>query len=79
MDAYGYYLVALPEDIGAVIRARRRKLGYTQEEVAAFNQCSPRFLGELERGKNGANIKLVMQIANSLGIDFYMGIRGDED
>lgn len=58
-----------PEDIGSAIRARRKKLGYTQAEVARFNQCSIRFLSELERGKDGAGLAQVIRIMNSLGLD----------
>ncbi|MBC2889461.1 helix-turn-helix domain-containing protein [Gordonibacter massiliensis (ex Traore et al. 2017)] len=58
-----------PQDVGRAIRARRKKLGYTQAEVARFNQCSIRFLSELERGKEGAGIGQVIRIMNSLGLD----------
>lgn len=63
-------------DLGRHIRARRKKLGYTQEEVAEFNQCSPRFVSELERGKAGANLRQVLEVANSLGIDMLLRDRG---
>lgn len=64
------------EDLGKQIRSRRKELGYTQCEVAEFNQCSPRFVGDLERGKAGANLKQVLEIANSLGIDIMLRNRG---
>ena len=57
------------QDIGRAIRARRKKLGYTQTEVARFNQCSIRFISELERGKDGAGLGQVIRIMNSLGLD----------
>lgn len=66
-----------PEDLGALIRQRRKKLGYTQCEVAEFNQCSVRFISELERGIAGANLKQTLAIANSLGIDLIAKERGD--
>ena len=37
-------------EIGAFIRLRRKELGYTQEQVAAMSDCSPRLIGEIERG-----------------------------
>lgn len=64
------------EDVGKAIRARRKKLGYTQEQVAEFNQCSLRFVSELERGKDGAGIAKVIRIANSLGLDIAVIERG---
>lgn len=69
-------LVRSPEELGAVIRARRKVLGYTQEEVAEFNFCSPRFVSELERGKTGANIGKILDIAHSIGIDLILRDRG---
>lgn len=57
------------QDLGQAIRARRKKLGYTQAEVARFNQCSIRFLSELERGKEGAGIGQILRIMNSIGLD----------
>ncbi len=65
------------EDLGRAIRARRKELGYTQSEIAEFNQCSLRFISELERGKDGAGITKVIRIANSLGLDIAVLGRGD--
>ena len=64
------------EDIGCAIRARRKKLGYTIEEVARANGCSMRFVSELERGKPGAGIGLVLRIAHSVGLDLATIERG---
>ncbi|MBQ9044128.1 MAG: helix-turn-helix transcriptional regulator [Eggerthellaceae bacterium] len=69
--------VQSPADIGSLIRKRRKKLGYTLAEVAEANSCSIRFLSEVERGKPGANIGQILQIANSLGLDFAIAERGD--
>ena len=41
------------------------------------NQCSLRFVSELERGKAGANLRQTLQIANSLGVDLILRERGD--
>ena len=70
------HVITSPAILGAHIRARRKELGYTQEEVAEFNRCSPRFVSELERGKAGANLRQVLEIANSLGIDMLLRDRG---
>lgn len=66
-----------PAELGAYLRERRKKLGYTQRDVADFNQCSLRFVSELERGKAGANLRQTLQIANSLGVDLILRERGD--
>jgi len=63
-------------DLGAAIKARRKKLGYTQGEIARFNECSIRFISELERGKPGAGIEKIIRIANSIGLDIATIERG---
>ena len=59
------------EDLGQAIRHRRKKLGLTQVQLAETCQCSPRFIGELERGVAGGNIKQVLYVCQSLGLDLY--------
>lgn len=64
------------EDLGTIIRKRRKELGYTQIEFAQICKCSPRFIGELERGIAGGNIKQVIHVCRMLGIDLYAKVRG---
>jgi len=63
-------------EIGQVIRARRKELGYTQEYVAALMGISPRLMGEIERGRGTVGIQKVLYLATGLGIDFTLSIRG---
>lgn len=72
----GFTPVYSPEEIGAAIRARRKRLGYTIEQVARANNCSIRFVSELERGKPGAGIELVLRVAHSIGLDLGTKERG---
>ena len=65
------------EDLGAIIRKRRRELGITQVQLAKSCRCSPRFIGELERGVAGGNIKQVLAVCRELGIDLYAKVRGE--
>lgn len=64
------------EDLGAILRKRRRELGITQTQLAASCKCSPRFVSELERGVAGGNIKLVIRVCREVGIDLYAKVRG---
>lgn len=64
------------EDLGAIMRKRRKELGLTQVELAESCRCSPRFIGELERGVAGGNIKQVIHVCKMLGIDLFAKVRG---
>lgn len=62
--------------VGNVLRQRRRELGYSQTDVAAFAGCSQRLISEIERGKPTVAFETVLGIANGLGIDLLLSIRG---
>jgi len=63
-------------EIGAILRLRRKELGYTQEEVAAFMGISPRLVGEIERGRKTVGVQKVLSMATGLGIDICLLVRG---
>ena len=63
-------------DWGALIRARRKKLGYTQEQVAEMMGCSARLIGDIERGKQTVGVQRVIDLTLGLGIDLYGIPRG---
>lgn len=71
-------MVYSAEEMGSAIRARRKKLGYTQEEIAEFQGCSPRFIGELERGMAASTISRAIEIMNNLGLDVVIVERGGD-
>ncbi len=52
------------------------EMGVTQVKLAAWCRCSPRFIGELERGVADGNIKQVIEACRELGIDLYARPRG---
>lgn len=64
------------DDLGAIMRERRVALGLTQVQLAKSCKCSPRFVGELERGVAGGNIKQVLRVCHALGIDLFARARG---
>ncbi len=56
--------------LGTLLRSRRKRLGYTQEDVAAMLGYSPRLIGEIERGRGSVGFDRVMLYATNLGVDF---------
>lgn len=64
------------KEIGSTIRLRRKELGYSQSQIAAFAGCSQRLISEIERGKPTVAFETVLKIANGLGIDMFLKIRG---
>ena len=64
-------------DLGLIMRRRRVGLGLTQVQLAEACGCSPRFIGELERGVAGGNIKQVIHVCKMLGIDLFAKVRGE--
>jgi len=55
--------------LGAALRSRRKRLGYTQEDLADMLGFSPRLVGEIERGRGTVGIDKVLAFATALGID----------
>jgi transcriptional regulator with XRE-family HTH domain len=54
---------------GAVIRARRRQIDLTQEELARRIRTSVPYIGHLETGKRHPSEKIVTRLAEVLGLD----------
>ena len=65
-----------PADIGALIRARRRELGYNQTMLAEMAGVSRLWINQLERGKPGAGLGLVLRTLGALGIELTGGDAG---
>jgi HTH-type transcriptional regulator/antitoxin HipB len=62
-------------DLGALIRDRRNKLGMTQQELADKAGVSRIWLLALEKGKPSAQIDLVLRTLRELGLS----LRVDSD
>ena len=64
--------------IGRLIRKRRKGADITLETLAAMLSCSPRLLGEVERGKRNVSFQTVLNICALLGIDLVAVQRGTD-
>lgn len=59
--------------IGQIIRDERKALGLRQDELAAASGVGLRFLVELERGKETAQIGKVLAVLAALGCELQIG------
>ena len=57
------------KQIGTLVRSSRKKQRLTQVELASLAQVGPRFIGELEKGKETLAFAKVLQVFNALGIE----------
>ncbi|NLF19539.1 MAG: helix-turn-helix transcriptional regulator [Lentisphaerae bacterium] len=63
--------------LGAAIRARRRELGVTQNDVAMASGTGLRFIIDVEKGKPTCQTGKMLQVLQSLGLDVSVGIGSD--
>ncbi len=57
--------------IGKNLQALRQKLGFTQEQVAAYLQINREEVSYYENGNRSAPTKVLSQLANLYGVDEY--------
>ena len=55
-------------DIGSALRAARRRLGPTQQEVADLAGLSDRTVRDLEKGSSSPSLGAVIAVATVLGL-----------
>ena len=67
------------EDLGSVIRRRRRASSLTIDQAADLLGVSRRFLIELENGKRRASVDTVLRVLQALGLDLRVSPRSATD
>lgn len=63
-------------ELGAIIRAFRKSHQLTLEKVSGITHMSMRFLSELERGKETAELGKALDLINKLGLELIIQPRG---
>jgi HTH-type transcriptional regulator/antitoxin HipB len=58
-----------PREFGALIKERRRESGLDQGELATRVGVSRLWINQVERGKSGAGIGLILRTLKELGIE----------
>jgi transcriptional regulator with XRE-family HTH domain len=64
-------------EIGARIRAERRRLDLTQEKLAEMADISESFMGHIERGGRTLSIETLAKIANALNLSIEYILCGE--
>ena len=59
-------------EIGARIRAERKRQGVTQLELSQAADVGRRFVVELENGKETVQVGKMLKVLDILGIDFQL-------
>lgn len=60
------------------IRKAREDLGYTREKFAEKLEVSVSYLAELERGRTGISVKMLIKVCNVLGLSANYVLFGSE-
>lgn len=68
--------IATSKDIGSLIRAERKRQGFTQTELAGLCGVGLTFLSNLENGKQTAELGKMLNVLTMLGIDLFAERRG---
>lgn len=64
-----------PEEIGAVIRARRVREKVTLEEMAALTGIGINTLSRLERGVGNTQLGVLLKVLDALGLEISLAPR----
>ena len=62
-------------DLASAVKARRKKLGMTQAELARVARTGNRFIVDLEKGKPTLQIEKVLAVASLLELELYLRTR----
>lgn len=62
-------MIKTASDFGALIRDRRKRLGWTQAELARRAGTGERFIVELEAGKPSCQLEKALVVARTVGLE----------
>ena len=65
------------QDIGNIVKARRRFLGVDQKSVGELAEVSIHTLSDIESGKGNPTVALLNRIAAVLGMDLIVRVIDD--
>jgi len=63
------------ENLGNIIKERRKTLSITQRELAALSEVGINTLTKIERGEANPSLKMITSILNTLGLEMDIKIK----
>jgi transcriptional regulator with XRE-family HTH domain len=71
-SATSYGKVSTAEDVGRIIRTKRKETGVRQETAAGISEVGTKFLSQLENGKETAELGKTLRVLRKLGLNVYI-------
>ena len=68
--AYGK--ISTPEELGGIIRRKRKETGVRQEIAAGMAGVGTKFLSQLENGKETAELGKTLHVLRKMGLEVYI-------
>jgi transcriptional regulator with XRE-family HTH domain len=68
--AYGKIYTS--EELGRIIRFKRKEIGVRQEVAAGMAGVGTKFLSQLENGKETAELGKTLQVLRKMGLEVYI-------
>lgn len=67
-----------PSELGQIAEKTRSELGLRQTDIHGLTKLATRFIGEVEHGKESAQIGKVMKLLDSMGLEIVVRPKSDE-
>jgi transcriptional regulator with XRE-family HTH domain len=67
-----YGKIASSQDLGRIIKLKRKEVGIKQEVAAGISGVGTKFLSQLENGKETAELGKTLQVLRKMGLDLYI-------
>lgn len=64
-----------PEELGTILRQRRKLAGITQRDLAALSELGVHTLSDLESGKGNPTLEVISRVCGVLGLEIRLSPR----
>lgn len=64
-----------PEELGSILRQRRKLAGITQRDLAALSDLAVHTLSDLESGKGNPTLEVLSRVCGVLGLEIRLSPR----